>query len=134
MTQDANDVSTDPVVACELKQHTKKELFRFAKRVFEYLVEHFKDNTRVPKLSEIKCMLGEEDGKHDQRACDSQYFNNSNICQATQFNRIGNIVNGELRSVNYCWQSAMKMSLLSNAGISKQCRSFKGVKHLATDD
>ncbi len=105
-TQDANDVSTDPVVASELKQPTKMELFRLAKRVFEYLVEHFKDNTPVPKLSEIKHMLGDEDGKHYQRACDSQYFNNSNICQATQFNQIGNIVHGERRSVNYCRQSA----------------------------
>ncbi len=38
VTQDANDFRTDPVVACELKSRTKMELFRLAKRAFEYLV------------------------------------------------------------------------------------------------
>ncbi len=99
-------------------------------------MEHFKDNTRVPKLSEIKRMLGEEDGKHYQRACDAQYFNNSNTCQAVQFNWKGNIVIGERKSVNYCRQSAEdnKNVTAFKSWIFKTMQEFQGSESLAADD
>ncbi len=105
-----------PFVQILVWPHKQKELLRLAKRAFKYLAEHLKGDTSVPKLSEIKGMLGEEVGEHFQRAFDAGYLSNSNICRAAQFNRIGNIVIGARKSATYCRQFAEVQELLNKLG------------------